>query len=95
MNEDRVAGNIRDIGGGRGGKIEENGIGAAQDLYEQAVDIAKDGVRKVSDVAVEGHDALKKFMEENPHTTTAIALGIGIFVGYAARRPSQRRHWWS
>jgi ElaB/YqjD/DUF883 family membrane-anchored ribosome-binding protein len=95
MNEDRVAGNIRNIGGGRGGKNEEIGIGAAQDLYEQAVDIAKDGVRKVSDVAVESHDALKKFMEENPHTTTAIALGIGIFIGYATGRPPRRRHWWS
>lgn len=94
MNEDRVAG----IGvgeGGRGGKTEEIAAGAAQDIYDQAVDIAKDSVEKINDVAVESHDALKRFMEENPHTTTAIALGIGIFIGYAARRPPQRRHWWS
>jgi ElaB/YqjD/DUF883 family membrane-anchored ribosome-binding protein len=68
--------------------------GAAGEAYGQAVDIAKDSAQKVREVAVEGQDLLKKFMEDNPHTTAAIALAIGIFIGYAAHRPQRRRHWW-
>jgi uncharacterized protein YjbJ (UPF0337 family) len=108
MNDDRLAGSVRNIGGkvqegmGRATgdvKTEAKGLmnqaaGAAEDAYGQAVDIAKDSAQKVRDVALEGHDYLKNFMEENPHTTTAIALAIGILIGYAAHRPPRRRHWW-
>jgi uncharacterized protein YjbJ (UPF0337 family) len=108
MNDDRVAGSVRNISGkvqegiGRPPgdvKTEAKGLmnqaaGAAEDAYGQAVDIAKDSAQKVRDVAFEGHDFWKKFMEDNPHTTAAIALAIGIFIGYAAHRPPQRRHWW-
>jgi hypothetical protein len=92
MNDDRVAGSVRNIGGID--RAPGDAAGAAEDAYGQAVDIAKDSAQKVRDVAVEGHDFLKKFMEDNPHTTAAIALAIGIFIGYAAHRPPQRRHWW-
>jgi ElaB/YqjD/DUF883 family membrane-anchored ribosome-binding protein len=34
-------------------------------------------------------------MEDNPHTTTVIALAIGVLIGYAAHRPPPRRNWWS
>jgi uncharacterized protein YjbJ (UPF0337 family) len=100
MNEDRVAGSVRNIGGrmqeGIGkttGDIQteakgfmNQAAGAAEDAYGQAVDMAKEGAQKVRDVAVEGHDFLKDFMEDNPHTTAAIAFAIGIFIGYAAHR---------
>jgi ElaB/YqjD/DUF883 family membrane-anchored ribosome-binding protein len=56
------------------------------DNYDKAVDAAKEGVEAAKDAAVAGHDFIKKFMEENPHTTTAIALGIGVLVGYTATR---------
>jgi ElaB/YqjD/DUF883 family membrane-anchored ribosome-binding protein len=57
-----------------------------QDDFGKAVDVAKEGVEAAKDAAVAGHDFIRKFMEENPHTTTAIALGIGVLVGYTATR---------
>jgi uncharacterized protein YjbJ (UPF0337 family) len=60
----------------------------AQDNYSKAVDTAKDGVEATKDAAVAGHDFLRKFMEDNPHTTTALALGIGVLIGVAATRRS-------
>ena len=57
-----------------------------QDNYGKAVDIAKDGVEAAKDAAVAGHDFLRKFMDDNPHTTTALALGIGVLIGFAATR---------
>jgi ElaB/YqjD/DUF883 family membrane-anchored ribosome-binding protein len=57
-----------------------------QDNYGKAVDAAKDGVEAAKDAAIAGHDSLRKFMEDNPHTTTAIALGIGVLIGYTASR---------
>ena len=56
------------------------------DDYDKAVDAAKDGVEAAKDAAVAGHDYIKKFMDENPHTTTAIALGIGVLIGFTATR---------
>jgi|SRR5262245_57952973 len=59
-----------------------------QDNYGKAVDAAKDGVEAAKDAAVAGHDYFRKFMEDNPHTTTALALGIGVLIGVAATRRS-------
>ena len=57
-----------------------------QDNYGKAVDTAKDGVEAAKDAAVAGHDFVRKFMDDNPHTTTALALGIGVLIGFAATR---------
>jgi len=57
-----------------------------QEDYGKAVDAAKDGAAAVKDAAIAGHDSLRKFMEDNPHTTTALALGIGVLIGYTATR---------
>jgi len=59
-----------------------------QDNYGKAVDTAKEGVEATKDAAVAGHDFLRKFMDDNPHTTTALALGIGVLIGFAATRRS-------
>jgi ElaB/YqjD/DUF883 family membrane-anchored ribosome-binding protein len=61
---------------------------AVQDAYGKTMDAAKDGVENAKDAAVAGHDFLRKFMEDNPHTTTALALGIGVLIGYTASRRS-------
>ena len=68
--------------------------GAVQDAYVKTVDAAVEGAQTAKDAAVAGHDFLRKFMEENPHTTTAIALGIGLLIGYTATRQPPRRAWW-
>jgi uncharacterized protein YjbJ (UPF0337 family) len=68
--------------------------GVAQEAYGRTRDVAFEGAQSVKDAIVTGHDAIANFMEENPHTTTLIALGIGLLIGYTARRPTQRRSWW-
>jgi ElaB/YqjD/DUF883 family membrane-anchored ribosome-binding protein len=68
--------------------------GSVQDAYDRTVDAAVEGAQSVKEAAVASHDFLKKLMENNPHTTTAIALGIGLLIGYAAKRPPARRGWW-
>lgn len=67
---------------------------AVQDAYGKTVDAAVEGAKTVKGAAVASHDFLRRFMEENPHTTTVIALGIGLLIGYAAKRPPPRRGWW-
>jgi ElaB/YqjD/DUF883 family membrane-anchored ribosome-binding protein len=108
MPEDQMQGTVRNIGGrveeGFGkvvgdSKTEAQGLikqaaGAAQEAYGKTVDATVEGAQTVKDLAVAGHDALKQFMEDNPHTTTAIALGIGLLIGYAAHRPPPRRGRW-
>jgi ElaB/YqjD/DUF883 family membrane-anchored ribosome-binding protein len=69
-------------------------VGAVQDTYGQVADTAAEGVETVKQAAIEGHDFLKKFIEENPHTATLIAIGIGIFIGYAAHQPPRQKYWW-
>jgi ElaB/YqjD/DUF883 family membrane-anchored ribosome-binding protein len=63
-------------------------VDVVQDNYGKAVDTAKEGVEAAKDAAVAGHDFLRKFMEDNPHTTTALALGVGLLVGAAVTRRS-------
>jgi ElaB/YqjD/DUF883 family membrane-anchored ribosome-binding protein len=53
-----------------------------------------EGAQTVKEATIQGHDIVRKFVENNPHTATAIALGIGLFIGYAAHRQPQRRYWW-
>jgi uncharacterized protein YjbJ (UPF0337 family) len=69
--------------------------GVVQDAYGKAVDAAAEGAQSVKSAAIAGHDYLRKFMEENPHTTTFIALGIGFLIGYATHKQPSRRNWWS
>src|SRR5438105_2853398 len=101
MTDDRIAGTVRNIGGkvqeGVGkftgnARMEAQGVmnqaaGAAQDAYGQAVDVVAEGAETIKKAATEGHDFLKKFIEDNPHTATLVAIGIGIFIGYAAHQP--------
>jgi len=108
MPDDQMRGTIRSVGGkveerlGKAvgdTKTEAEGLmnqaaGAVQQAYGKAVDTTLEGAEGVKAAAVSGHDFLKRFMEDNPHTTTAIALGIGLLIGYAARRPPPRRGWW-
>jgi len=114
MSDDRIAGTVRNFGGkvqeGVGKatgdvKTEAQGMmnqatGAVQDAYGKATDAAMDGAQMVKDAAVEGHDSVRKFVETNPFTATAIALGIGLFIGFAAHRQpdppplSSLRRWW-
>jgi uncharacterized protein YjbJ (UPF0337 family) len=88
MDENRVSGTARNIGGkieqGVGGltgnaKTEIQGkldqaAGAAQDLYGQAADAARE--------TATGFDKwLRTTIETQPYTAAAVALGIGWLLG--------------
>ena len=84
MNEDRIAGTARNIGGkleeGVGrvtgdikeqvqGKLDQ-AAGAAQDLYGQTAEVARD-------TAVTFEKWLRSSIETKPYAAVAVALGIG------------------
>jgi uncharacterized protein YjbJ (UPF0337 family) len=100
MNEDRLSGTARNLGG----KIEE-GFGRAtgdtktqlqgkatqlegtlEDLYGQAKDTAADTFEAARDVAGQADDFLRTTIEQRPYTTAAVCLAIGFFVGSLVRR---------
>src|SRR5262245_37574571 len=107
MTDDRIAGTVRNLGGkvqagvGRVAgdtKTAAQGLanqaaGAVQETYGKTADAATEGAQSVKDAAIAGHDFLKSFIEDNPHTATLMALGIGMLIGYTSRRPPQRRYW--
>ena len=68
--------------------LMDQAAATVQDAYGKAEAATKDGVETAKDAALAGHDFLRKFMEDNPHTTTALALGIGVLIGYTASRRS-------
>jgi uncharacterized protein YjbJ (UPF0337 family) len=108
MADERIEGRVRAVGGkaeeGVGKiagdtKTQVEGLvnqatGVVQDAYGKTMDAAAEGVQTVKGAAIAGHDYLRKFMEDNPHTTTLIALGMGLLIGYAAHRQPSRRSWW-
>ena len=87
MNEDRIAGTARNIGGkveegvGATGDIKEQvqgkldqAAGAAQDLYGQTADVARD-------TAVTFEKWLRSSIETKPYAAVAVALSIGWLIG--------------
>jgi len=93
MNEDRISGTARNLGGkaeeGFGrvtgdaktqiqGKLDQ-AAGTAQDLYGQAADAAIDTVTTFD-------KWLRTTIETQPYTTALVALGIGWLLG-RTRRP--------
>jgi uncharacterized protein YjbJ (UPF0337 family) len=99
MNEDRVVGNARNLGGkaqeGLGRvvgdtKMQAEGVvnqavGAAQDLYGQAKDTAVDAAAAVRQGAVDAEDYIRHMIEKRPYTTALVALGIGWLIGRMGR----------
>jgi uncharacterized protein YjbJ (UPF0337 family) len=100
MNEDRVIGNAKNVGG----RVEE-GLGqatgdvksqlqgkakqvegAAQDLYGQVKESTSDAVEAIRESASGAEDFLRTTIEERPYTAAAVALGIGYLIGRFSRR---------
>jgi len=104
MADERFGGSVRSIAGDADTRNSQTSndnqgvVGQVSDTmrtaYDKTVESASEGAQAVKDAAIAGHDFLKKVMEENPHTTTMVALGIGLLIGYAAHRPPRRRGWW-
>jgi uncharacterized protein YjbJ (UPF0337 family) len=92
MNEDRISGTAKNLGG----KIEEGvgrvtgdaktelkgkldqAVGTAQDLYGQATDAAVNSVTTFD-------KWLRSTIETQPYTTALVALGIGWLLGRTHR----------
>lgn len=99
MNEDRIEGTARSLGG----KVQEGAgrltgdtktrvegqfnqaVGKAQDLYGQARDAAGEAAEAIEEGAGRATDLVREFIETRPYTTALIALGIGLVIGSAGR----------
>ena len=95
MDENRVAGTARNVGG----KVEEGfgrvtgdtkaqteglvnqAAGTAQNLYGQARDSAADAADVAKDTVVTFEKWLRRTIETQPYTTAIIAVGIGWLLG--------------
>jgi uncharacterized protein YjbJ (UPF0337 family) len=100
MNEDRVVGTARNLGGkaqeGFGRvtgetKSHVEGVinqaaGAAQDLYGQATETASDAAQLVGQGARDAEDYIRHTIEKRPYTTAFVALCVGWFIGRMGRR---------
>jgi uncharacterized protein YjbJ (UPF0337 family) len=100
MNEDRVAGTARNVGG----KVQEGfgritgdttaqakGIinqaaGAAQDVYGQVRDTAATAGQAVREGAMDVEDYVRQTIEKRPYTATVLALCVGWLIGRMGRR---------
>jgi uncharacterized protein YjbJ (UPF0337 family) len=100
MNEDRVVGTTRNLGGkaqeGIGrvtgdtrsqveGAINE-AAGAAQDFYGQAKETAANASEAVRQSAIEAEDYVRRTIEHRPYTTALAAFVFGWFIGRMGRR---------
>jgi uncharacterized protein YjbJ (UPF0337 family) len=99
MDENRVSGVAKNIGGkmeegfGRAtgdAKTRVQGQmrqaeGSIQDLYGQAVDSAEDAIDAVRQMPASVDDTIRHYIETNPYTTAAIALGLGWLIGRSHR----------
>ena len=56
---------------------------AMQRTYEETKDTVLEGAHRTKDALVEGHDAVKKFTEESPHTAALLYAGLGFMLGIA------------
>ena len=100
MNEDRVIGTARNLGGkaqeGLGrvtgdtktqveGAINQ-AAGAAQDLYGQAMESASDAADAVRRGAMDAEDFIRHTIEKRPYTAAFVALCVGLLIGRMGRR---------
>jgi ElaB/YqjD/DUF883 family membrane-anchored ribosome-binding protein len=60
-------------------------VGSAQDIYGQAKYSAGDAVNAVKDASASVEDSISTYIETNPCTTIAIALGLGWLIGRTHR----------
>jgi uncharacterized protein YjbJ (UPF0337 family) len=99
MDENRISGAAKNLGGkmeegvgratgdaktrvqGQARQVE----GSVQDLYGQAIDSAEDAIDAVRQMPASVDDTIRHYIESNPYTTAAIALGLGWLIGRSHR----------
>jgi uncharacterized protein YjbJ (UPF0337 family) len=99
MNEARMSGAARSLAGnieeglGRAtgdGEIRAQGQmrqaeGGIEELYGQAVDSAEDVIDATRQLPASVDNWTRRYIESNPYTTAAIALGLGWLIGRSHR----------
>ena len=99
MDDNRVSGAAKNFGGkveegfGRATGDAKTTIqgqmrqaeGSIQELYGQAVDSAGDTIEAVRQMPASVDDSIRHYIESNPYTTAAIALGLGWLIGRSHR----------
>jgi uncharacterized protein YjbJ (UPF0337 family) len=111
MDENRVTGTAKNVAGkleeglGRAtgdaksqvqGKMKQ-AEGSAQDVYGQVKDSAGEAVTAVRNFSESLDDSIREYIEANPYTAAAIALGLGWLIGrshrpFYARNPCPAAH---
>jgi uncharacterized protein YjbJ (UPF0337 family) len=99
MDENRVTGSAKDVAGkleeelGRAtgdaksqvqGKLKQ-AEGSSQDAYGQVKDSAGEAVTAVRKFSDSLDDNIREYIEANPYTAAAIALGLGWLIGRSHR----------
>jgi uncharacterized protein YjbJ (UPF0337 family) len=99
MDENRVTGSVKNVAGkveeGLGrvtgdaksrvqGQLKQ-AEGTAQDLYGQAKDSAGEAVAAVRKISGSMEDTIREYIENNPYTAAAVALGLGWLIGRSHR----------
>jgi len=59
--------------------------GSIQELCGQAVDSAEDAINTVRQMPASVDNTIRRYIESNPYTTAAIALGLGWLIGRSHR----------
>jgi uncharacterized protein YjbJ (UPF0337 family) len=99
MDENRASGAAKNLGGkmeeglGRATGDAKTTVqgqmrqaeGSIQELYGQAVDSAEDAIDAVRQMPASVDDTIRHYIESNPYTTAAIALGLGWLIGRSHR----------
>jgi ElaB/YqjD/DUF883 family membrane-anchored ribosome-binding protein len=65
-------------------------VGEARKRLAAALESGKQIYGRVREKAVEGAKAADKSVHENPYQAIAIALGVGVLIGYLASRKCSR-----
>ena len=100
MNEDRLYGTARNVGGnvqeGIGRTTDDvktqvqgaakQAEGAIQDLYGQAKDAATSATEAIRESAGQAGDFVRETIEQRPYTAVAVALAVGFVIGRFGRR---------
>jgi hypothetical protein len=74
-----------------GAETVDRSVNAVHQTYHEAKDTVREGVDIAKEAAVEGHDVLRRFIEDSPHTATVAFLAVGAALCYWVGR--QRSSW--
>ena len=67
-------------------------VGEARKRLAVALEKAKEIAGRVRDKAVQGAKAADEAVHEHPYQAMAVALGVGVLIGYLAARRCSRNH---